>query len=111
MGNDFLKKFADADINGESSPITPWPASLNHSKPTAPRAVVAAARLFIDSSCVPDANISKATVGSIRVRAKHFVERINVCDAGVMQNLPTLTKLTSLPVRAGSDSTTYVIAP
>jgi len=85
MGNDFLKNFADADINGESSPITPWPASLNHSKPTAPRAVVAAARLFIDSSCVPYANISKATVGSIPQRAKHFVERINVDDAGVTQ--------------------------
>ncbi len=32
------------------------------------------------------------------------------CDAGVTQNLPTLTKLTSLTVLAGSDSTTYAFA-
>jgi hypothetical protein len=32
------------------------------------------------------------------------------CDAGVTQNLPSLTKLTSLTVLAGSDSITYVFA-
>ncbi len=32
------------------------------------------------------------------------------CDAGVTQNRPTLTKLTSLTVLAGSDSRTYVFA-
>jgi hypothetical protein len=32
------------------------------------------------------------------------------CDAGVTQNLPRLPKLTSLTVRMGSDSITYVVA-
>jgi hypothetical protein len=72
MGNDFLKKFANADIN--------WRVIADHTvaclarplETDSTRAVVAAARLFIDFSCVPDANISQATVGSIRAESKAF---------------------------------------